>query len=88
MSEIPITIRLAVNRQHIAEWLANKASAELSIETAARFRELGIPDERMEANAKAQLQRALAALKFLEERRAELEQERGPAEAETQARAE
>lgn len=82
MNETPITIRLAVNRQHIAEWMANKASAELSAETAARFRELGIPDERMEENTKAQLRKALAALKFLEERRVELEQKREPAEPE------
>lgn len=75
MTEIPITIQLAVNHQHITDWQAAKASAELSLETSARFRELGIPDERSEENAKLQLRKAIAALAFLEQRERELTQD-------------
>ena len=79
-NETPLTIQLAVARRHVAEWQATRASAELSAETAARFRELGIPDEKMEAQAKVQLRQALAALGFVEERARELAQVQGEAE--------
>ena len=79
-SETPLSIQLAVARQHLAQWQATKASAELTLETAARFRELGIPDERMEADAKTQLQKTLAALGFVTERARELAQVQGEAE--------
>ena len=83
-SDTPLSIQLGVARQHVAQWQATKASAELTLETVARFRELGIPDERMEADAKVQLQKTLAALGFVEERARELEQklalEQGEAE--------
>ena len=79
-NETPLSIQLVVARRHVAEWQASKASAELSAETAARFRELGIPDEQMENRAKTQLRQALAALKFTEERVQELAQVQGEAE--------
>ena len=79
-NETPLSIQLVVARRHVAEWQASKASAELSAETAARFRELGIPDEQMENRAKVQLRQALAALKFVEERAQELAQVQGGAE--------
>ena len=79
-SDTPLSIQLVVARQHLAQWQATKASAELTLETAARFRELGIPDERMEADAKTQLQKTLAALGFVEERERELAQVQGEAE--------
>ena len=78
--ETPTAIQLAVARRHVAEWQATRASAELSAETAARFRELGIPDEQMENRAKVQLRQALAALKFVEERAQELAQAQEEAE--------
>ena len=79
--EISTATQLVVARRHVADWQGAKASAELTLETAARFRELGIPDETMETRAKAQLQRALAALKFTEERERELTQAQEEAEA-------
>lgn len=72
--ETPLSIQLAVARQHVAQWQATQSSAELTLETAARFRELGIPDERMETDAKTQLQKTLVALGLVTERVRELEQ--------------
>jgi len=79
--ETPTAIQLAIARQHVAQWQATRASAELSAETAARFRELGIPNEAMEARATEQLKQALAALAFVTEREQKLAQVQGEAEA-------
>ena len=86
--ETPTAIQLRVARQHVAQWQATKTSAELTLETAARFRELGIPDERMEADAKMQLRKTLAALGFVTERARELEQELARIQGETEEGAE